>query len=123
MPNPYHLRARIDRLWRRANSSLPGYIRLKALDTVARELYRPTDRARQNVKMYLATDPFEVAQHKLRHLHDHTSLLLPLPLGEGRGEGSPAQLELAPADLRVAPAKAGARPQEDEPPDEDDDPL
>ncbi len=116
MPNPYHFRARIDRLWRTANSSRPGYIRLNALDAVARELYRPTDKARQNLKMYLATDPFEVAEHKLRHLHDQPSLLPPLPLGEGRGEG-------APASLKVAPAKAGARPEEDEPPNEDDDPL
>ena len=108
MPNPYHFRARIDRLWCRANSSLPGYIRLKALDAVARELYRPTDRARQNLKMYLATDPYEVAQHKLRHLHDQPSLLPPLPLGEGRGEG--------PLNAEVAPAKAGAEPNEDDDP-------
>ena len=105
MPNPYHFRARIDRLWRRANSSLPGYIRLKALDAVAREIYPTTDKARQNLKMYLATNPYEVAQHKLRHLHD---------------QPTPA---VAPADLKVAPAKAGARSEEDEPPDEDDDPL
>ncbi len=42
MPNPYHFRARIDRLWRTANSSRPGYIQLKALDTVAREIYPAT---------------------------------------------------------------------------------
>ena len=122
MPNPYHFRAKIDRLWRTANSSRPGYIRLKALNAVAREIYPTTDKARQNLKMYLATNPYEVAQHKLRHLHDQPSLLPPLPLGEGRGEGAPAQLELAPADLKVAPAKAGAR-DEGAPPDEDDDPL
>ncbi len=123
MPNPYHFRAKIDRLWRRANGSLPGYIRLKALDAVAREIYPATDKARQNLKMYLATDPYEVAQHKLRHLHDHTSLLLPLPLGEGWGEGSPTQLEPVPAALKVAPAQAGVRSEQDEPPEEDDDPL
>ena len=122
MPNPYHFRAKIDGLWRTANSSRPGYIRLNALDTVARELYRPTDKARQNLKMYLATDPYEVAQHKLRHLHD-VALALPSP----------------PADLKVAPAKAGAGTTskaslplplplgegrgEGSPPEEDDDPL
>ncbi len=99
MPNPYHFRARIDRLWRRANSSLPGYIRLKALNAVAREIYPATDRTRQNLKMYLATDPYEVAQHKLRHLHDQ-----------------PTQIELAPANPEVAPAKAGAEPNEDDDP-------
>ena len=71
MPNPYHFRARIDRLWRTANGSRPAYIQLKALDTVARELYRPTDKARQNLNMYLATDPYDVAHHKLRDLYDH----------------------------------------------------
>ena len=110
MPNPYHFRARIDRLWRRANSSLtPATSGSRPLDAVAREIYPATDRTRQNLKMYLATDPYEVARHKLRHLARPTLSLTPSPLGEGRGEGSPAQLELAPADLKVAPAKAGAR--------------
>ncbi len=108
MPNPYHFRARIDRLWRRANSSLPGYIRLKALDTVARELYRPTDKARQNLKMYLATDPYEVARHKLRHLHD-VALALPSPPAAGGG--------------RCLVETEGGLPQDEQPPDEDDDPL
>ena len=53
--------------------------------------------------MYLATDPFDVARHKLRHLHDR-----PGPLTQ----------------IEVAPAQAGAALlQEDEPPEEDDDPL
>ncbi len=141
MPNPYHFRARIDRLWQTANSNRPGYIRLNALDAVARALYRPTDKARQNLKLYLATDPYEVAQHKLRHLHDQPSLLPPRPLGEacpaldagGRGEGSPT-LPSPPAAgggrclVEACPAldagTEGGLPHDDaSPPNEDDDPL
>ena len=107
MPNPYHFRARIDRICRRAFGNGPGYLRLKALNTLVRELHAPNDRARSNYQMCLATDPYEVARHQLRHLYDHAtpvaSLGLPLPLGEGWGEGSPAQ--------------------EEQPPEEDDDPL
>ena len=102
MPNPYHFRAGIDRLWRRSGDHNPGYIRLKALDAVVRELFAPNDRARRNYRMYLATDPFDVARHHLRDLYDHgdplalaceASLCLPLPLGEGRGEGPPCLAE------------------------------
>ena len=107
MPNPYHFRARIDRICRRAFGNGPGYLRLKALNTLVRELHAPNDRARANYQMYLATDPYDVARHQLRDLYDHAtpeaSLRLPLPLGEGWGEGSPAQ--------------------EEQPPEEDDDPL
>ncbi|MDE2892046.1 MAG: hypothetical protein OXN86_06050 [Chloroflexota bacterium] len=103
MPNPYHFRARIDRICRRAFGNGPGYLRLNALNTLVRELHARNDRARANYQMYLATDPYDVARHQLRHLHDRASLLPPLPLGEGWGEGSPAQDEQRP--------------------DEDDDPL
>ena len=102
MPNPYHFRARIDRLWRCSGDHNPGYIRLKALNAVVRELFAPNDRARQNYRLYLATDPYDVARHLLRDLYDgpdtatsSASLRLPLPLGEacpaldagGWGEG------------------------------------
>ncbi|MYD53759.1 MAG: hypothetical protein F4W96_05575 [Chloroflexi bacterium] len=113
MPNPYHLRARIDRFWRHANSDVPAYRRLKSLDAIVHELFAPNDRARQNHQLYLATDPYDVARHHLRDLYDHgdqlavaceRSLSLPLPLGEGWGEGSPTL-------------------SEEETMDEDDDPL
>ena len=96
MPNAFHYRARIDRLWRRTAEPNPAYIRLKALDAVVRELFAPTERARLNHQLYLATDPFDVARHLLRDLHDRAeptvstsggSICLPLPLGEGWGEG------------------------------------
>ena len=106
MPNPFHFRANIDRLWRRADDRRNrGYIRVKALDAIVRELFAPNPRAQANYAMYLATDPFDVARHKLRHLHDR-----PGPL--------------TPALIKVAPAQAGAALlQEDEPPEDDDDPL
>ncbi|MCY3572331.1 MAG: hypothetical protein OXH19_13470 [Chloroflexi bacterium] len=96
MPNPYHFRARIDRLWRSSEDHNPGYIRIKALDAIVDELFAPNDRARQNHQLYLATDPYDVARHHLRDLYDQgdplavaceRSLSLPLPLGEGWGEG------------------------------------
>ena len=119
MPNPFHYRAAIDNLWRRANGNAPAYRRLNALDAIVRELFAPNDRARLNYQTYLATDPFDVARHKLRDLYDHSepqhfeaSSCLPLPLGEacpaldagGWGEGPHAL-------------------PEEESPDEDDDPL
>ncbi len=120
MPNQFHLRAKIDRLWRRSEAHNPGYIRLAALDAIVRELHAPNDRARANYRLYLATDPFDVARHKLRHLHDRPgSLYLPLPPGEGRGEGSPASLY---PPLPLGEGWGEGAPEEQEPP-EDDDPL
>ena len=101
--NPFHFRANIDRLWRRVNSNVPAYLRLNALDAVVRELFAPNERARLNHQLYLATDPYDVARHLLRDLHDRPEtstspasegslplpLFLPLPLGEGWGEGPP----------------------------------
>ncbi len=108
MPNPYHLRARIDRLWRRSGDHNPGYIRIKALNAIVHELFAPNDRARQNHQLYLATDPYDVARHHLRDLYDHVS---------------PAWEDPAPVPTEVAPAQAGAAPPDDESSDEDDDPL
>ncbi|MYJ92244.1 MAG: hypothetical protein F4038_04235, partial [Chloroflexi bacterium] len=69
MPNPYHLKTNIDRLWRHANSDAPAYRRLKSLDAIARELFAHTERARLNYQRYLATDPYDVARHLLRDLY------------------------------------------------------
>ena len=112
MPNPYHFRAKVDRLWQCANSNARGYKKLKALNTLVREMYGPSERAQRNHQMYLATDPYDVARHHLRDLYDRAdptrftseiSLRPPLPLGEGWGEGPPTP--------------------EEESPEEDDDPL
>ena len=99
MPNPFHYRARIDRLWRRSAAHNPGYIRLKALNTIVREMLAPTERAQLNYRLYLATDPYDVARHKLRDLYDRA------------------------APTKVAPAQAGGALAEEESPEEDDDPL
>ena len=73
MPNQFHYRARIDRLWRRSAAHNPGHIRINALGTIVRELFVPTERARLNYRMYQATDPFEVARHQLRDLYDQAN--------------------------------------------------
>ena len=87
MANPYHYRAKIDRLWRRSAAPNPGYIRLKALNAIVRELVAPTERARLNLEMYLATDPYDVARHQLRDLYDRKETPVPAP------ERGPAPLE------------------------------
>ena len=102
MPNPFHLRARIDHLWRRSDEHNPGYLRIKALDTIVRELFAPNPQARLNHQLYLTTDPYDVARHKLRDLYDTP-------------EGSPVPApERGPAPCLLL--------QEEEPLDEDDDP-
>ena len=108
MPNPYHFRARMDRLWQCANSNARGYKKLKALNTIVREMYAPTERARQNLRMWLATDPYEVARHLLRDLHDR-ACLFPSPPAGGGGRGHEVT--------------EGGSPRDEESPDEDDDPL
>ena len=108
MPNPYHYRAKIDRLWRRSGDHNPGYIRLKALDAIVRELFAPTERARLNYQMLLATDPYDVARHQLRDLYDRADLF-PSPPASG-GE-------------RCHEVTEGGSPQDEESSEEDDDPL
>ncbi len=114
MPNPFHLRARIDHLWRRSADHNPGYLRVKALDTIVRELFAPNLRARLNHHLYLTTDPYDVARHKLRDLYD-------------TGEGSSSSLLLPPGEASPALDARGwgegsPSSQEEEPLKEDDDP-
>ncbi len=108
MPNPFYLRARIDNLWRRSGEHNPGYIRVKALDTIVRELYAPNERARLNQHMYFATDPFDVARHLLRDLHDHPSASPSPPASSGG---------------RCLVETEGGSPQAQDSAEEDDDPL
>ena len=104
MPNPYYFRSVVDRLWRIANGTHPGDVPARAVNALIKEF--PPDAHRYAVarQMLHAVDAYEYARHLLRDLYDRPgSLCPPLPLGEGWGEGPPAL--------------------EDEPPDEDDDPL
>lgn len=102
MPNPFHLRAKIDRLRRRSANHNPAYIRVKAFNSIVRELFAPNPQARLNHQLHLATDPFELARHKLRDLYDGSEAS-PVPASERRP---------APSCLL----------QEDEPLEDDDDP-
>ncbi len=106
MPNPYHFRANMDRLWRQANSG-SAYKQLNALDALVREMHAPNERARRNYQIYLATDPYEVARHLLRDLHDHAA---PVPSPPACGGG------------RCLVETEGGSPQ-DQSPEDDDDPL
>ena len=108
MPNPFHFRAKIDRLWRRSGDHNPGYIRLKALNAIVRELFAPNERARLNHEMYFATDPYDVARHQLRDLYDRASPSLSPPAGGGG---------------RCHGVTEGGSAQDEESSEEDDDPL
>ena len=123
MPNQFHLRAKIDRLWRRSEAHNPGYIRLAALDAIVCELHAPNDRARANYRLYLATDPYDLARHKLRDLYDQPNKVVPAKAG-AQSEGA-LDSPLPPGEACPA-LDAGGRgegpPEEQEPP-EDDDPL
>ena len=116
MPNPYHYRAKIDRLWRRSGDHNPGYIRIKALDAIVRELFAPNERARLNHEMYFATDLYDVARHQLRDLYDRADLF-PSPPAGGGGR---CLVEACPA---LDAGTEGGSPQDEESSEEDDDPL
>ncbi|MYB22504.1 MAG: hypothetical protein F4066_11145 [Chloroflexi bacterium] len=109
--NPFRYRARIEQIWRQSGDHNPAHVRLKALNTVTRELFAPNPQAQANYALILATDPFDVARHKLRDLYDSPAppagSVLPPPTGGGR---CPVGTE-------------GGFPTEDQLPDEDDDPL
>ncbi len=128
MPNPFHYRTHINQLWRTVNGPNPGYIRLRALDALARDLIPGRPRYAIAQQMLNAVDAYEYARHLLRNLYD------------GPNQPDPGNLEVAAALLKVAPAKAGAPSDaslslplppgegsvaitEEEPRDEGDDPL
>ncbi len=108
MPNPYHYRAHIDRLWRQANSDIPAYKQLKALKALVREMFPPNPNAARNNRLYHSTDPYDVARHLLRDLYDRDSESLSPPASSGG---------------RCHGVTEGGAPQAHEPPEEDDDPL
>ena len=123
MPNPFHYRAKIDRLWRRTAEHNPGYIRLKALNTIVRELHRPNSH-RPGSTTSSTSPPTPTTLPGTSSATSTTVLnsVRPPPLGEvprtHAGWRGPH-----PTLTQVAPAQAGAAPTEEESPEEDDDPL
>ncbi len=99
MPNPYHYRTVVNRLWRIATGPQPGYIRLRALDKLAPDFTPGHPRFAIAQQMLRDVDPYEYARHLLRDLYDRTAPLARAPN----------------SDLTLL--------DEQEPSEEDDDPL
>ena len=110
MQNPFHFRARMDNLWRRANSNIPAYKRLNALGAIVRELYAPNDRARGNYVMLLATDPFDVARHKLRDLYDGPQTSLRPGEAPRKGRRGPPLRKQASSSSKKSPPRKTTTP-------------
>ena len=104
MPNPYYFRSVVNRLWRIANGTHPGDVSVRTVNNLIKAFPPDIPRYAAAQQMLKAIDAYEYARHLLRDLYDRPgSLLPPLPLGEGWGEGSLLT--------------------EEEPTEEDDDPL
>ena len=103
MPNPFHYRTVVNRLWRIATGPQPGYIRLRALDKLAPDFTPGHPRFAIAQQMLRDVDPYEYAPHLLRDLYD-------------RAEPTAPASEASPAPAR------GPVPLDDELPEDDDDP-
>ena len=110
MPNPYHYRSFINRLARQAGQSNPGYVRLRALTALLRELAPTNPRSAENIRLFQAVDAFDYARHTLRDLYDRA----PLP-------ASISEPGLVPAGS--GPAALNLLTEEEQLAEEDDDPL
>ena len=118
MPNPYYFRSVVDRLWRIANGSHPGDVSVRTVNNLIKAFPPGVSRYAAAQQLLRAVDAYEYARHLLRDLYDHAQTS---PSGGGAPQGAEGA---APAQTKVAPAQAGAAlPTEEEPPDEDDDPL
>ena len=117
MPNPYYFRTVVNRLWRIANGTHPGDVSVRAVNALIKTF--PPDVPRYVVvqQMLNAVDAYDYARHLLRDLYDHAQTS---PSMGGAPQGAEGA---APALTEVTPAQAGAAPQEEETPEEDDDPL
>ena len=101
MPTPLHYRATVHRLACLADPSKPAYVSVAAAGALARILSPANPRRRIIQQMLQAADAFELARHKLRDLYDREPIVL-------ISEQGPA------CDARI---------EEEEPSEEDDDPL
>ena len=117
MPNPYYFRTVVNRLWRIANGSHPGDVSVRTVNNLIKAFPSDIPRYVAAQQMLNAVDAYDYARHLLRDLYDHAQT------SPSRG-GAPQGAEgAAPALTEVAPAQAGAGPQDEEAPEEDDDPL
>lgn len=101
MPTPLHYRATVHRLACLADASNPAYISVAAAGALARLLSPANPRHRIIQQMLQAADSFELARHKLRDLYD-------------REPAVPTSEQTPAGDARI---------EEEEPSEEDDDPL
>ena len=113
--NPFHYRATINRLARLADAPNPSYVRLPAACALVRELSPANPRRDLIQHMLEIANPFEHARHKLRDLYDRASASFSPPSG-GRCHG-------VACPALDAGTEGGPLLQEDEPTEEDDDPL
>ena len=113
--NPFHYRATIDRLARLAAKPNPSYVRVGAACALANEL-SPANPRRDLIRQLLElANPFEHARHKLRDLYDRASASFSPPSG-GRCHG-------VACPALDAGTEGGPLLQEEEPSEEEDDPL
>ncbi|MCY3733964.1 MAG: hypothetical protein OXG42_06760 [Chloroflexi bacterium] len=96
MPNPFNYRTHVNQLWRTVNGPKPAYIRLRALDALARDLIPGRPRYAVAQQMLNAVDAYEYADPSISG--SEGSFCPPLPLGEGRSEGSPTRAEEQPSE-------------------------
>ena len=116
MRNPYHFRTVVNRFWRIATDPGPGPAAVRALDALSGELKLGSPGYDAAQRMLRTVDAYDYARHLLRDLYDAKTS----PSGGGAPTGAEGA---APAQTKVSPAQAGAALQEEEPSDEDDDPL
>ena len=113
--NPFHYRATIDRLARLADRPNPSYVRVHAACALANELSPANPRRHLIRRMLEIANPVEQARHKLRNLYDQASASLSPPSG-GRCHG-------VACPALDAGTEGGPLLQEEEPSEEEDDPL
>ncbi|MXX32474.1 MAG: hypothetical protein F4Z51_09670 [Chloroflexi bacterium] len=106
MPTAIYYRSFLNRLAHLAGAPNPPHVQVVAAGILADELSPANPRRNEVQRLLREADPYDVAAHKLRDLHDHADPT------ETSGEAPPVPV----------PAQ-GPDSQEDAPEDEDADPL